>query len=157
MASQVWGFGIPLTNKQIDLFTASFHGLHGIQLYLPLGLCNGLLTHWGRVRRLNLTIIGSGNGVLSIGPLRTNCGEILIKNTTLFVHENAYENMVYEMATILSCGRWVKIPLTKTGNFNNVIPQCELQQQRTSCTYSISQEICTRFLLCCALLWLYID
>ena len=24
-------------------------------------------------------------------------------------------------------------------------------------TYSISQEICTRFLLCCALLWLYID
>ena len=25
------------------------------------------------------------------------------------------------------------------------------------CTYSISQEICTRFLLCCALLWLYID
>ena len=25
------------------------------------------------------------------------------------------------------------------------------------CGYSISQEICTRFLLCCALLWLYID
>ena len=24
-------------------------------------------------------------------------------------------------------------------------------------SYSISQEICTRFLLCCALLWLYID
>ena len=24
-------------------------------------------------------------------------------------------------------------------------------------TYSISQEICTRFLLCCAFLWLYID
>ena len=23
--------------------------------------------------------------------------------------------------------------------------------------YSISQEICARFLLCCALLWLYID
>ena len=26
-----------------------------------------------------------------------------------------------------------------------------------SVMYSISQEICTRFLLCCALLWLYID
>ena len=25
------------------------------------------------------------------------------------------------------------------------------------CDYSISQEICTRFLVCCALLWLYID
>ena len=24
-------------------------------------------------------------------------------------------------------------------------------------TYSVSQDICTRFLLCCALLWLYID
>ena len=24
-------------------------------------------------------------------------------------------------------------------------------------SYSISQDICTRFLLCCALLWLYID
>ena len=27
----------------------------------------------------------------------------------------------------------------------------------TKVNYSISQEICTRFLLCCALLWLYID
>ena len=27
----------------------------------------------------------------------------------------------------------------------------------TIIAYSISQEICTRFLLCCALLWLYID
>ena len=26
-----------------------------------------------------------------------------------------------------------------------------------TCMYSISQEICTRFLLCCAFLWLYID
>ena len=28
---------------------------------------------------------------------------------------------------------------------------------KTYNVYSISQEICTRFLLCCALLWLYID
>ena len=27
----------------------------------------------------------------------------------------------------------------------------------SSLVYSIAQEICTRFLLCCALLWLYID
>ena len=27
----------------------------------------------------------------------------------------------------------------------------------TDMMYSISQDICTRFLLCCALLWLYID
>ena len=30
-------------------------------------------------------------------------------------------------------------------------------QTETKPQYSISQEICTRFLLCCALLWLYID
>ena len=34
-----------------------------------------------------------------------------------------------------------------------MIPQVNSAWQR----YSISQEICTRFLLCCALLWLYID
>ena len=32
-----------------------------------------------------------------------------------------------------------------------------LSNARNICFYSISQEICTRFLLCCALLWLYID
>ena len=31
------------------------------------------------------------------------------------------------------------------------------RSNRTRQMYSISQEICTRFLLCCALLWLYID
>ena len=35
-----------------------------------------------------------------------------------------------------------------------IIP-CAYVMRDTS--YSISQEICTRFLLCCALLWLYID
>ena len=29
------------------------------------------------------------------------------KNTQLFIHENAYENIVCEMAAILSQGRWV--------------------------------------------------
>ena len=32
-----------------------------------------------------------------------------------------------------------------------------ISTKATEWTYSISQEICTRFLLCCALLWLYID
>ena len=32
-----------------------------------------------------------------------------------------------------------------------------INAHRHSGIYSISQEICTRFLLCCALLWLYID
>ena len=37
-------------------------------------------------------------------------------------------------------------------SITNIIFVCERE-----CVYSISQEICTRFLLCCALLWLYID
>ena len=34
---------------------------------------------------------------------------------------------------------------------------CEIGSTQRPLGYSISQEICTRFLLCCALLWLYID
>ena len=33
-----------------------------------------------------------------------------VQNTKLFIHENAYENIVWEMAAILSWGRWVTIP-----------------------------------------------
>ena len=35
--------------------------------------------------------------------------------------------------------------------------RCIWPLQTTLDVYSISQELCTRFLLCCALLWLYID
>ena len=37
------------------------------------------------------------------------------------------------------------------------IPLNNFQSIEHTYWYSISQEICTRFLLCCALLWLYID
>ena len=39
--------------------------------------------------------------------------------------------------------------------FYTVLHQIMFGKMR--CMYSISQEICTRFLLCCALLWFYID
>ena len=40
-----------------------------------------------------------------------------------------------------------------------MFPHFDLREHRNEVVamYSISQEICTRFLLCCALLWLYID
>ena len=62
-----------------------------------------------------LTIIGSDNGlspgrrqaiiwtiagILLIGPLGTNFSEILIDIQTFFIHENAFENVVCEMASI---------------------------------------------------------
>ena len=45
---------------------------------------------------------------MSIGPLGTNFNEILVKNRTFFIHENALENIIRETAAILSKGRWVK-------------------------------------------------
>ena len=39
--------------------------------------------------------------------LGTNFSEILMKKN-LFIQENASENIVWEMAPILSRGRWVK-------------------------------------------------
>ena len=63
--------------------------------------------------------IGSTNGVspvqrqaitwtnadlFSIGPLGTKFREIGIENTKRFIHEMAFENVVLEMAAILSSG-----------------------------------------------------
>ena len=44
--------------------------------------------------------------LFSIEPLETNLSEI--QNTKLFIHENAFENVICEMVAILSRGRWVK-------------------------------------------------
>ena len=72
-----------------------------------------VLTHWGLVTYIcvsKLTIIGSDNGLspsrrqaiiltnagmLLIGPLGTNFSEILIEINTFFIHENAFENVVW--------------------------------------------------------------
>ena len=77
--------------------------------------CKRLLTHWGRVTHIcvsKLTIIGSDNGlapgrcqaiiwlkigILLIGPLGTNFGEILIK-----VHMFSLRKMHFKM----SSGKW---------------------------------------------------
>ena len=89
--------------------------------------CPGDLTHWGRVRHIcvgKLTI-GSDNGLspgqsqaiiwnndrlLRTGPLGTNFSEILVKKSHFFFQENASENIVCELAAILSRGRWVEEP-----------------------------------------------
>ena len=75
-------------------------------------------THWGRVTHIcvgNLTIIGPDNGlspgrrqaitwtnagILLIGPLGTNWK--FNRNSNIFIHENAIESVVCEMAAILS-------------------------------------------------------
>ena len=85
------------------------------------------LTHWARVTHkcvCKLTSIGSDNGlspdrhqaiiwtnagVLLVGPLGTNCSAILIAiHTFSFIQENAFENDVWKMASILSPPQCVK-------------------------------------------------
>ena len=77
------------------------------------------LTHWGRVTHIcvgKLTIIGSDNGlspdrrqaiiwtndgILLIGPLGTKLQWNFNRNSNIFIQENALENVVCEMASIL--------------------------------------------------------
>ena len=83
-------------------------------------------THWGRVTHIcagNLTLIGSDNGlspgqrqaiiwtnagILLIPNLGTNFSEIFIKNSYIFIQENARENVVWKMLAILSRVQCVK-------------------------------------------------
>ena len=78
------------------------------------------LSHWGQVTHIcvsNLPIIGSDNdlapgwcqaiiwtnaGLLLIWSLGTNFGEIFKQNSYIFIQENAFENVVWEISTILS-------------------------------------------------------
>ena len=99
-------------------------------LVLPYGIIDighHWLTHWGRVTHIcvsKLTIIGSDNGlspgrrqaiiwtnagILLIRTLGTNFSEILKQNSFSFIPENAFENVVRDMASIWSRPQWVKI------------------------------------------------
>ena len=78
------------------------------------------LTHWGRVTHICVskpTTIGSDNGlspgrrqaimwtnagILLIGPSGTNLSEISSEIYTFLTEENAFENVVWKMAAILS-------------------------------------------------------
>ena len=52
-------------------------------------------------------IIQTNANLLTIGPLGTIFSEILVKIQKIFIHENAFENIVCEMVAILSRRRWV--------------------------------------------------
>ena len=85
------------------------------------------LTHWGRVTHIcvgNLTIIGPDNGlspgwrqaiiwtnawILLIGPWGTNFSEILFGIHTFSLTKIHFENVVCEMASILSRPQCVNI------------------------------------------------
>ena len=127
--------GIYYYNLQLKIFLQLCHQIwsgHITWQQTFLKLCThlknilfSLLTHWGRVTHIcvvKLTIIGSDNGlspgrrqaiiwtnagILLIGPLGTNFSEILIEIHIFFIQENAFENVVCEMASIWSRPQWV--------------------------------------------------
>ena len=108
-----------------------------VPIFLPC------LTHWGRVTHIcvsNLTIIGSDNGLSSrrrpaiiwtnagisfIGPLGPDFS--FNRNSNIFIQENAFESVVWEMASILS---------------------------RPQCVNGTCEKLSTRFTYCRVLLWL---
>ena len=84
-----------------------------------------ILTHWGRVPHICVskhTNIGSDNGLAPIRRHNLNqCWNIvnwtlgnkfqwnLNKNSNIFIQENAFENVVWKMAAILSRPQCVKL------------------------------------------------
>ena len=104
-----------------------------VKLQPYLGLRNSMtfwfegdLTHWGRVTHMcvsRLTTIGSYNGlspdrrqaiiwnnagILLVGPLGTKLQWKLYKKSYICIQENAFGNLVREMAAILSRLQYVK-------------------------------------------------
>ena len=99
-----------------------------------LRLMENPLTHWGRVTHIsvsNVTIIGSDSG-LSPGRwqaiISTSAGILLIwplgktvnsnRKYNIFIHDSAYENVVCEMAAMLSWPQCVKCFLLSWGDFS---------------------------------------
>ena len=122
----------------------------GQQVIWPVRPYQAQLTHWGRVTHScisKLNIISSDNGlspgrrqaiiltnagILLIGPLGTNFSEILIGIQTFSFKQNAFENVVWKKAAILSqpqCVNSLKsdaayIPwrIGLTGSCNGLLP-----------------------------------
>ena len=63
---------------------------------------NGLPLGWHQ------TIIWTNAGLLLIGPLGTNFSQIVFRNSNIFIQENAFENVIWEMSAILSQPQCVK-------------------------------------------------
>ena len=73
-------------------------------------------TGWAMAQKMACRLIGAKPlskpcWVIVNWTLRNKLQWNFNQNTKLFIHGNAYENIVCEMAAILSRGRWVKEPL----------------------------------------------
>ena len=106
-----------LVDYQVSAHMNVHHGSAAV--YLHQLQWSNLLTHWGRVTHLcvsDLTIIGSDHGLSpsrSQSIIRTNANIVnralgsklqwhFNRNSNIFIHENAFESVVCEKASILS-------------------------------------------------------
>ena len=71
-------------------------------------------------------------GHCQLDPMEQTSVKFFIKNTKLFIHKNAYENMVYQMVTILSRRRWV----------NSLWPSDAIWRQRSGSTLAQVMACC---------------
>ena len=75
-------------------------------------ICIGNLTSIGSDNGLSpgrrQAIIWTNAGILLIGLLGTNFSEIFNRSSNIFFQENAFENVVWNIAAILSRPQWVK-------------------------------------------------
>ena len=83
-------------------------------------------TVWNHYNAVNYLIIWTNAGVLSIGPLGINLNEIY-QNSYIFIQENVFENVVWEMAAIScrpQCVNWNTVKRTVIGWFYMICGQC---------------------------------
>ena len=96
-------------------------------------------THWGRMTHIfvsKLTTIGSDNGLSPRSHYPNQCRNIVNwilknklkwnfnQNSYIFIKKNAFENVCWKMAAILSpLPQWVKLPLS-------VITFCHMEPKR---------------------------
>ena len=76
--------------------------------YIIIGLDNGPLPDPRQV------IVWTNAGILLIGPLGTSFIQNLNRNLCIFIQENAFENVIWQMTAILSWPQYVNLPLQMT-------------------------------------------
>ena len=82
------------------------------------------------------------------GPLSLPRGILgpVTRTRTGFIRSGCSALLLSQHLSVANLEEWIRS-----------VPNGLLNVKSQHDNYSISQEICTRFLLCCALLWLYID
>ena len=91
-------------------------------------------------------IISNNTGLLLIGPWGTNFSKILKTKYETFINENASENIVCEMAVILSPGRLVEINFCGI-SYMQKVPLSEVPSRHISIPFNSGASKCTSNML----------